>query len=107
MFTELAILYSKHKPEKLMEHINLFWRRINIPKLLNACEVDHQWAAMRFLHCHYDEFDNAVKIMMEHSSEAWDHSIFKETIIKVVNMELYYRSIHFYLEEQPKLLVDL
>eukprot|EP01027_Heterolobosea_sp_BB2_P023662 GEZU01035605.1.p1 GENE.GEZU01035605.1~~GEZU01035605.1.p1 ORF type:complete len:1686 (+),score=716.16 GEZU01035605.1:148-5205(+) len=107
MFTELGILYSKYKPEKLMEHINLFWRRLNIPKLLNACEADHHWAAMRFLHSHYDEYDNAVKIMMEHSPEAWDHTIFKETIVKAVNMELYYKAIHFYLAEQPKLLNDL
>ena len=28
MFTELAILYSKYKPEKLMEHIKLFHARL-------------------------------------------------------------------------------
>ena len=25
MFTELSILYSKYKPEKLREHLELFW----------------------------------------------------------------------------------
>lgn len=33
MFTELAILYSKYKPEKLREHLELFWSRVNIPKV--------------------------------------------------------------------------
>ena len=33
IFTELAILYSRYKPEKLMEHLKLFVSRINIPKV--------------------------------------------------------------------------
>lgn len=33
MFTELAILYSKYKPEKMREHLELFWSRVNIPKV--------------------------------------------------------------------------
>ncbi len=33
MFTELAILYSKYKPNKMREHLELFWSRVNIPKV--------------------------------------------------------------------------
>lgn len=33
MFTELAILYSKYKPGKMREHLELFWSRVNIPKV--------------------------------------------------------------------------
>lgn len=33
MFTELAILYSKFRQEKLREHLELFWSRVNIPKV--------------------------------------------------------------------------
>lgn len=33
MFTELAILYSKYKPPKMREHLELFWSRVNIPKV--------------------------------------------------------------------------
>ena len=33
MFTELSILYSRYKPEKLKEHLELFWSRVNIPKV--------------------------------------------------------------------------
>ncbi|KAI2661969.1 Clathrin heavy chain 1 [Labeo rohita] len=32
MFTELAILYSKYKPQRMREHLELFWSRVNIPK---------------------------------------------------------------------------
>lgn len=33
MFTELSILYSKYKPTKMKEHLELFWSRVNIPKV--------------------------------------------------------------------------
>ena len=37
MFTELAILYSKFKPQKMREHLELFWSRVNIPKVERLC----------------------------------------------------------------------
>ena len=45
IFTELGVLYSKYKPEKLMEHIKIFMSRINAPKLLRACEAGMHWQA--------------------------------------------------------------
>lgn len=39
MFTELAILYSKYKPGKMKEHLELFWSRVNIPKVRNSVYV--------------------------------------------------------------------
>jgi len=71
MFTELAILYTKYKPEKTMEHLKLFWSRINIPKVIRACEEAALHAEQVMLYIHYDEFDNAVLAMMEHSVDAW------------------------------------
>jgi clathrin heavy chain len=35
MFTELAILYSKYKPQKMREHLELFWSRVRKPKVYN------------------------------------------------------------------------
>ena len=35
MFTELAILYSKYKPQKMREHLELFWSRVRKPKVIN------------------------------------------------------------------------
>ena len=39
MFTELAILYSNYKPSKMREHLELFWSRVNIPKVRSSCFV--------------------------------------------------------------------
>ncbi|KAM9913562.1 hypothetical protein OXX69_001487 [Metschnikowia pulcherrima] len=107
MFTELAILYSKYSPEKVMEHLKLFWSRINIPKVLTACEEAHLYPELIFLYCHYEEWDNAALTMIDKSEVAFDHSSFKEIIAKVSNLEIYYKAINFYLAENPTLLVDL
>lgn len=107
MFTELAVLYSKYKPERLMEHLKLFWQRINIPKVIRATETAHMWPELVFLYTHYDEYDNAALTIMEHSADAWEHASFKDVIVKVSNLEIYYKALRFYLEQQPLLLNDL
>lgn len=112
MFTELGILYSKYKPEKMREHLELFWSRVNIPKVLRAAEQvsyhlfavwyslikrhfiaikAHLWAELVFLYDKYEEYDNAVLTMMQHPTEAWREGHFKDVITKVANIELYYK----------------
>uniref|UniRef100_A0AAQ4RS25 Clathrin heavy chain n=1 Tax=Gasterosteus aculeatus aculeatus TaxID=481459 RepID=A0AAQ4RS25_GASAC len=107
MFTELAILYSKFKPQKMREHLELFWSRVNIPKVLRAAEQSHLWAELVFLYDKYEEFDNAAITMMSHATDAWKEGPFKDIIAKVANVELYYKSLSFYLEYKPLLLNDL
>ncbi|NP_001136443.1 clathrin heavy chain [Bombyx mori] len=107
MFTELAILYSKYKPVKMREHLELFWSRVNIPKVLRAAEHAHLWSELVFLYDKYEEYDNAALTMMQHPTEAWREGHFKDIITKVANMELYYQAIQFYLDYKPLLLNDL
>uniref|UniRef100_A0A9J8D1M9 Clathrin, heavy chain a (Hc) n=2 Tax=Cyprinus carpio TaxID=7962 RepID=A0A9J8D1M9_CYPCA len=107
MFTELAILYSKFKPQKMREHLELFWSRVNIPKVLRAAEQAHLWAELVFLYDKYEEYDNAIITMMSHPTDAWKEGQFKDIITKVANVELYYKAIQFYLEFKPLLLNDL
>ncbi|KAH6666626.1 hypothetical protein B0J14DRAFT_705122 [Halenospora varia] len=107
MFTELGIALSKYHPDRVMEHLKLFWGRINIPKMIRACEEAHLWPELVFLYCHYDEWDNAALAMMERAADAWEHHSFKDIIVKVANLEIYYRALNFYLQEQPSLLTDL
>jgi len=107
IFTELGVLYSKYKEEKLMEHIKLFWSRLNIRKMLKACEENAQWEELTFLYLHYDEFDNAVLSMIAHPVEAWDNSKFKDTLSKVTNTEIFFKAIDFYLQQQPLLLNEM
>lgn len=107
VFTSLGIALSKYHPDRVMEHLKLFWSRINIPKMIRACEDAHLWPELVFLYCHYDEWDNAALAMMERASDAWEHHSFKDIIVKVANLEIYYRALNFYLQEQPMLLTDL
>lgn len=107
MFTELGIALSKYHPERVMEHLKLFWSRINIPKMIRACEEAHLWPELVFLYCHYDEWDNAALAMMERAADAWEHHSFKDIVVKVANLEIYYRALNFYLQEQPSLITDL
>lgn len=107
MFTELAILYSKYDTSKVFEHLKLFWSRLNIPKAIRAVEEAHLWNELVFLYAHYDEWDNAALTMIEKATKRFDHSYFKEIIVKVSNLEIYYKAINFYVKEHPSLLVDL
>ena len=52
MFTELAILYSKYKPEKMREHLELFWSRVNIPKvcLAKRMNLTHSGSYVETIH---------------------------------------------------------
>ncbi|KAK7849835.1 clathrin heavy chain 1 [Quercus suber] len=107
IFTELGVLYARYRPEKLMEHIKLFSTRLNIPKLIRACDEQQHWQELTYLYIQYDEFDNAATTVMNHSPEAWDHMQFKDVIVKVASVELYYKAVHFYLQEHPDLINDL
>lgn len=107
MFTELGIALSKYHPDRVMEHLKLFWSRINIPKMIRGCEDANLWPELVFLYCHYDEWDNAALAMMERAADAWEHHSFKDIVVKVANLEIYYRSLSFYLQEQPLLITDL
>ncbi|KAL2549735.1 Clathrin heavy chain 1 [Forsythia ovata] len=107
IFTELGVLYARYRHEKLMEHIKLFSTRLNIPKLIRACDEQQHWKELTYLYIQYDEFDNAATTVMNHSPEAWDHMQFKDIIVKVANVELYYKAVHFYLQEHPDLINDV
>ena len=107
MFTELAILYSKHKQPKLLEHLKLFYSRINIPKVIRAAEAAHMWKELVFLYVQYDEFDNAALTIMKQSADSWEHAQFKDIVVKVSNADNYYKALRFYLDEHPLLINDL
>ena len=107
LFTELGILFAKYMPARLMDHLRTYFQRVRIPNLLRACERYQMWPEAVFLYSHYDEFDNAVQTMIQHSPAAWQHDLFVSNMQKVSNSDLYYKAMRFYLEEQPLLLNDL
>lgn len=107
IFTELGILYAKYKPEKLMDFIRSYFQKLNVSKLLRVCERYLLWNEAVYLHSNYDEHDNAIKIMIEHSPTAFRHDAFTNIIQKVTSNELLYKAIDFYLDEEPDKLNEL
>jgi clathrin heavy chain len=81
-----------------MEHLKLFAKRLNIPRLIRVCEEQHQWKELTYLYMQYDEYDNAANTMITHSPVAWDHITFKDVVVKVSNVDVYYKGIRFYLK---------
>jgi clathrin heavy chain len=75
--------------------------------VIRAAEVAHLWAELSFLYSRYEEYDNAALTMMEHAEDSFEHAAFKDIIVRVSNLEIYYKSLYFYLEQQPLLLNDL
>ena len=65
------------------------------------------WPEAVYLYSHYEEYDNAVTTMIEHSPSAWQHEQFLTLMGKATNTDLYYKAVLFYLEEQPMQLNDL
>ena len=76
-------------------------------QVLRAAEQAHLWAELVFLYDKYEEYDNSALTMMDHPTEAWRESLFKEVITKVANIELYYKALQFYLDHKPLLVNDL
>jgi len=107
IFTELGGLYARFKPEKLMEHLKLFSTRINVPQLIRTCEERELWKELTFLYIQYDEYDNALGVMIGHPDVAWEHIQFKDVAVKVKAADTLYKGIAFYLDAHPDLLTDL
>lgn len=108
IFTELAIAYSKYRQEKLMDHLKIYWTKINLRQLIPVLEESCQWIELVFCYNHYEEFDNAIMTMIKFgSSGCWDHDLFKTLIVKTTNSELLYNGLRFYLDEHPLLVNDL
>ena len=56
---------------KLMEHVNLFWSRLNILTLLHACEDNLHWKETVFLHTHFAE--QGINLDLAHQGINLDH----------------------------------
>ena len=104
IFTELGVLYAKYKANKLNEYIRANASKLNIPKVIRACEANQLWKEAVYLYISYDEADSAANLMMQHSPSAWNHEEFVSIAKRLANTEIYYRAINFYLEEHPLLL---
>ena len=106
IFTELGVLFAKFKPEKLLEHVNMYPKKINTHKLISACEQYHHWAVLRVLHINNEDWLAASSTMVQHAADAWDHEVFKDVVAHLGSGDVVYSSITFYLVNHPELLQD-
>lgn len=107
MFTETAILMTKYREEKVLNFCRLWHGRMNIPKVNRACATAHLWEEVALLHIQYGEYERAAEVMMDHSPTAFTPGEFLDVISRVGSMNVMYRSVDFYLGEQPELIEDL
>lgn len=106
IFTELGVLYTKYQPEKLMEHIKVFHARMNVVKLLRACERALLWNEAVLLYKEDNQHDAAVRTMVDHPV-SFSHEMFLDCVQKVRNPEVHYKAISFYVAQHPLLLPRL
>lgn len=107
VFTGLAVLYAKHSPEKLLDHIRTYASKLIMPKVVHACEEQRLWKECAVAYEESNEYDNAIRIMSDHPEAAWDHTKFLEMIVQVRNPELMYKAIPFYVSTAPEQLTAL
>jgi len=103
----MAICLVKHKPDNLKEFILTNSKKLQIPKLINVCEQYQLWPEVVELNVIYEQYDQAVKIMMQHSPSCFHHETFASNLVRVSGEKLYYDAMLFYLEEEPMLLNKL
>ena len=90
IFTELAVLYTKYAEDKTMDHLKIHWNRVQSAKVIRACENARLWYEAFFMYKQSNDFDMAVRTMIDHSAVAWKEDDFFEVIPKVNNKELNY-----------------
>ncbi|CCW60031.1 unnamed protein product [Phytomonas sp. EM1] len=106
IFTEIGVLLARYNPEKLLEHINIYPRKINTHKMVSVCELYHHWLPLRVLHVNNEDWMAAVNTMMKHYADAWDHEVFKDAVLRMGSNDVVYSAIGFYMKTHPELLND-
>ena len=66
-----------------------------------SCNEARHFKESVFLYVNSDQFDEALRTMMDHSPICFDHDAFMECVMKVRNQELHYRAIEFYETYEP------
>jgi clathrin heavy chain len=89
-----------------MEHCKVFFSKLNVSKVVRACERARLWDPAVYLYMHDKQHDSALKVMMERAN-SWDNDLFLDSVTKVRNAELMYKAVGFYLNFHPGLFTRL
>ncbi|CAJ1036018.1 Clathrin, heavy-chain linker/Clathrin-H-link/Region in Clathrin and VPS, putative [Leishmania lindenbergi] len=106
IFTEMGVLLAKYRPEKLIEHVNMYSKKINTHKMITVCEQYHHWIVLRLLHINNEDWLAAANLMMHRHADTFDNEIFKEVISHLGASDVVYTAIGFYLKTHPEHLND-
>ena len=106
IFTELGVLYTKHVPEKVMDHCKVFFSKLNVSKVVRACERARLFKPTVYLYMQDKQYDSAVKTMMDRAP-SWENDLFLDSITKVRNQEVMYKAVSYYLNTHPMLFTRL
>jgi len=104
--TQLALMYSKYQPEKLMQHLKLFGNLVYVQKVVAVLEENEQWNEVVLILDKSGDKNRAAKVIMEHPEEFEDDTRFREVIIGVSQPEIFYSAINFYIEIYPTRLKE-
>jgi clathrin heavy chain len=100
IFTELGILYTKHVPDKVMEHCKVFFSKLNVAKVVKACERARLYPPAVYLYMTDKQYDAAIKVMMERPP-SFNNELFLDSIVKVRNSEILYKAVGYYIASHP------
>lgn len=106
MFTEVAVLYAQHRPEKLLDHLRANHTKLNAGRVTVACEQNLLWKELALLLQQEKDFDKCAVTMMDHPV-AFDAQTFPGILAKATSTENIARGIRFFIEEHPAALSDL
>lgn len=106
IFTELGVLYARYSPERLLEHVNMYARKMNTHRMITVCEEYHHWHVLRVLFVINEDWLAAAQVMMNHSADSWDHEVFKDVAGRMGSSDMIYSAITFYLQNHPELTHD-
>ena len=101
MFTELAILYSKYKDEKLYDYLKQYISKIQCQKVIPTVNMNQQWKELVFLYVQEDQV-KAIETMITYPEDCFDHQLMKDLLCKVPRIDMIYKAESYYLNEQPE-----
>ena len=107
VFTELAILYAKHYPEKTFDFVRMYHKRLNRHKIIMHCKELCMWEVSCYLYQINEEWDSAANLMLAEPAFTWEHEMLVNILNKVAADDIIDSAIVFYFKYQPTLINEL
>ncbi|OXB64083.1 UNVERIFIED_CONTAM: hypothetical protein H355_006449, partial [Colinus virginianus] len=77
---------AQYESGKLMDYVRHHSGKLNIPRLIRACEQQNLWKEAVYLYSNYDEYEQAANCLIMHPS-AWTHDLFLQLWLLLKGLE--------------------